>query len=419
MVDHVLTDELELLVGVFLVDAHAALRQRHAELVLLAVHVLEHHLDLLLAAVLGVGCLRAVEDEDLLGGEVRRRQERHLLRLVLLEGGAAAQVVGVVLEKRLLGELGLGGALHHHVRRHRLGAAHGVVGVLGAVDVARHQREARVGVGGAALVPQRDPAGHVGLGVVGAAHEHVVGLPAHAGGHVTGLDRLGAGALHVEQPDQTRLRDQIRRQVRQDHLAGRLQVNLVADAVDVALVGADQGGLEDLRRLAVLGGRADLDLLAHVLLHELGRGDQVVLVVLLEHVHAVGVRDRAEADAGGVDLARDVAEAQRQLAFGQRQPAGVFDQAQVVVVDGDGEVLALAGAAGDGRHLRLGDERRGQQEGHGQGQSQEAQGGGRRRHGVSLLSRMGAFHGTTTCRSGLFDFPHRHSITSRKLGKGG
>ncbi|MNY04512.1 hypothetical protein D3C86_1371930 [compost metagenome] len=345
MVDAVLAHELEALVRVLLVDAHDPLGQGHAELVLLAVGHLQVDVDLLAGAIAGLdpdGGHGGLEPVHLAGGDVGGREQADLLGLAVLEGRRAVELVGVVLEEGALGELlarGLG--LHGpHAVFH--------VGGLGpdAVHVARHQGELGVVVGGAALVVQGDPAVQVRLALVLGDHQHVVAAPREAAGQVRGLGLLLAGGpVVLQEPLEGGTRHQVGGHLGQHDLAGRLEVDLVADAVDLTVVGAEQRGLAH----GVVG--VDLDVLADVLLEQLVWGEQVVLVVLLQDLEVLRRAERSQGNGRRVDPRGHVRVLQLALALFELDGAHLAHQAQVVVVDGQGQVLAVLGGAllGPGR----------------------------------------------------------------------
>ena len=217
------------------------------------------------------------------------------------------------------------------------------------VDVAGHQLELGVGVGCAAAVVQRHPAVEVeGCAILVEQHD-VVGAPVDAVGQVGDVGLLIAGLLRVDLPDEAGLGQQpfgqrgevdVADLVLREHGDGAA-VSLQDHVVDRAQQGAGVG-------LRVLG--LDHDHLVDVLLQQRGGADQVVLEVLLEDGRALGVGQRLERDAGGVDLCGHVGVDHLVEAAGERDGAVFADQGDVLVVDGQLDRLAL----GLGRRQRVG-----------------------------------------------------------------
>ena len=349
VVDPVLADELLAAGGVGLVDADLALGQRQAEPVLLAVLDVEVDADLLVghrhAVRRAVVVLRAVIDQLLDHGHVGGRHQRELLRLVILDRRAAVQRVEVVFEEALRLEV----ARRLLVRR-RLGRdvhqARSAAPLHGTVDVARHELEGRVAIGGAAAVVDGDPARDVALRVGGIDDHHVVGLPRDAAREVRGLHALRPRDGVAQQPHERRLADEVFRQRGQHETSIVAEVDLAVDLEDGA-GGGEQLGLQ-IRAVGVVEPHHAAD----VLLHELAAREQVELVVLLEDAQARGIGQRLEMHGGRIDLRRHVRELG--LVPSRRQPrlAHVLHEPEVAVVDRHHHVRLHVAADGDLRRLR-------------------------------------------------------------------
>ncbi|MNT53141.1 hypothetical protein D3C72_1902160 [compost metagenome] len=85
--------------------------------------------------------------------------------------------------------------------------------------------------------------------------------------------------------------------------------------------------------------------LTDVLVEQLMRGQEVVLVVLFQHRELARRGERSQAHRGRVDARRHVREAQLPGAILQLDGAHLANQAEVLVVDGDGD-LTLVGQGG-------------------------------------------------------------------------
>ena len=94
-------------------------------------------------------------------------------------------------------------------------------------------------------------------------------------------------------------------------------------------------------------------------LHQLGRGQQVIIEILFDNADA----GAGERDGFGADLRGDVGEFLFGASGGQRHPARVLHQALAVLIDGDRDIALRAGLAGNGdagRRRGLGEQRSGE-----------------------------------------------------------
>ena len=349
VVDPVFADELLGARAVALVDAHDAGGQRHSQPVVLGVLEVEvdahlrirFHLAVLPTVVIG----RAIVDQPLVDVELGGLEKRHLLLLVVLHGGRPVQRIQVILEEGLFREvLPRGSRLHRHGRLHpdaRLGRD--------SLDISGHQFEPGVPIGGAALVGQRDPAGHPRLFVLLIEHHDVVGLPVHAARQVTGLDRLPFGAA-LQLPHQRRLRDQVLGHLGKGDPAGIVEGDFVPDPQHRAVVHRQHLCVHHLVPSLPLVPPVQLHRPAHVLLEQLLRAEQVVLVVLFKDVQA-RPREWSHVDRFRLDGGGDVGELQSDASLPHREIPDLAHEAEVLVVDRDGHGLAVA--RGGSKHVRL------------------------------------------------------------------
>ncbi|PYV22216.1 MAG: hypothetical protein DMG24_17320, partial [Acidobacteria bacterium] len=141
-----------------------------------------------------------------------------------------------------------------------------------------------------AVVDQGNPAVQVTDLLVGGHGEHIIGVPVHVARQVGGLDRLLARVFVIQQPDQRGLAVKVLRQVGENQaVRAHAGDDLVRHLPHRTFVVREQRGLHVffLRRV-VLGAQAyQHHFLAHILVEQLLRVQQVVLVVLLENGQAL------------------------------------------------------------------------------------------------------------------------------------
>ncbi|GBC95450.1 hypothetical protein HRbin16_01239 [bacterium HR16] len=328
VVYQVFAQKLQVAAVVRLIQAHLALGQGHPHVVLFAVAHLHHDVQL---HVLGIAaharCADAlnppsparIQHQLARYLHVRSGEQGHLLGFVVAHCGSSLQGVQVVLEERLLLELWSGGAFHYHPVQRDPGG-HGRL--LHSAHVTCHQLQLRIGVGGSTAVIDGHPAGQVHHVFVLIHHRHVVRLPCDGVGDVGDLRIVRTGAVHVQLPQQRRARDQSLRQLVQLELPGWVQNQpTVFQANDQTLIhgptaarirlsdycsgGIEQGSLQNLH-LAVGVHLLEAHRLAHRLIEDGNRVQQVVLVVLLAHGNGVRRGKGFEADGRGVYLRSNV-----------------------------------------------------------------------------------------------------------------
>ncbi len=126
--------------------------------------------------------------------------------------------------------------------------------------------------------------------------------------------------------------------------------DLVADLEDGTAVVRQQHRGHELFPLRVGVLREEFHFLAHVLVQQLLRVQQVVLVVLLQDDQAAGIDQGLDMHARWDDLGSDSHELELALALGQLELPLVLHEAQVRVVDGKADGLLVIERAGrDGR----------------------------------------------------------------------
>ena len=367
MLDGVLADELAAAIGVVeLVDPHDATWERNAKPVGLGILDLEIHPHRL-AGVDAVGLvalelaeqprvLETVVCVDLLDGHGRDVDELDLLRLVVLERGAPAQGVEVILEECLLLEASLLGVLvAEEVLTQAVAAVGGQCHRHEASDVAGAQLEARVGEAGAAHVGDGDPAGEIDARVVGVDERRVVAAPGQAACLVRQDDGPLARALRSDAPRERRAGHQVIGQLGETErpragphvVVVEQSLGQVADHLDAAVAGledqwwaaGEQGAaVASLVGVDELDGPAD-ESLKHALLV-----GEVVVEALLEDAGSRGVGLVHEACRGGVDEGSDVGEAVLRGALGEVELAAFPHDAQPGVAGlGFEQLVALDG----------------------------------------------------------------------------
>jgi hypothetical protein len=247
----------------------------------------------------------------------------------------------VVLEQRLLLELRPRRRGWRHVHRGFGRHRHGD-GRRDALNVAGDQLQLGVFVARAAAVRERHPAREIADLVLRIEHEHVVRAPAEVRGEVAHLHPLLFDAAR-QQPDERRLRNQVRRHVRKYEAPAEAGDDFTVDAQNGAVLDRQHVGQLDLVRAELLVVANDLDLPADVFFEQLLGREQVIAVVLLEHLQLVGRVQTAQVHRLGLDVCRDVRERELDAPAPELEPALLAHQAEVRVVDGDRDLLAALG----------------------------------------------------------------------------
>ena len=344
MADLVLADELGLAVLVALIDADGPGGQAGAQARLAGVGEVDHHH----GAGRVVGADEAVGPVlvDLVRGDLRRVEEADLLGLVLGDRGAQRQGVDVQVA-----EIMTGAGIAFHAggddARARIVAA-AIAVEAAAVDLAGDKLGVGVLETGARGVVQGDPALQVELFCLLVEQDDIVGLPRQAGGQIAEGRQPRPGVVGIDHYRQGRFGAQVFGHLVEDHPRRQAIVaqhlDAITDLQHHALVGGQHGGgLGDLGAVAGIGAD-DANLLADRLLHQLLRGQQVVVEVLFVDGDAGGRQGhRLGPDGGG-----DVLELQHLAAARDLELAGVLHQGQIVVVDGHRQAgrVGRAGHAG-------------------------------------------------------------------------
>ena len=182
-----------------------------------------------------------------------------------------------------------------------------------AIQIAGDELQSRVVKRGAAIVGQRHPAVEIGGLVVARDRQHVVGIPGKIAGQVGGFDLLLARAGIFQRHQQRGAIEEVCGDFRKAKAFGvHPGDDVVANFPHWAVVVRQQRGLD----LLVLGGAIFLvgadqgHFLAHVLVQQLRRFQQVVFVVLLDDAEFVGVGERAEMHGSRIHRGGDVFEFQ-------------------------------------------------------------------------------------------------------------
>ena len=140
----------------------------------------------------------------------------------------------MILGERLLDELRRIGGLGNRARCVELVPP---VALLDTVQIAGDELQPRVVERRAAVVHDRDPPVEIGLGLVTADRQHVVGVPREVAGQIRRLDPVGRLAVGVERPDHGRPAVEVLGQLREADVVGvEPGDDLVADLPDGAVV---------------------------------------------------------------------------------------------------------------------------------------------------------------------------------------
>ena len=151
---------------------------------------------------------------------------------------------------------------------------------------------------------------------------------------------MACAAGVVERPDEGRTRVEVAGQLgKPDVVGAHAGDDLAADLPDRRVVVAQQPRRDVLFARFVVGAARphQRDITADVLAQQLVRLEQVVLVVLLEHVHARRLAQRAEVHGCWIDGRGNVHEMQVGGSPSDLQIADVTNERDVGVVDGDGQ----------------------------------------------------------------------------------
>ena len=138
----------------------------------------------------------------------------------------------------------------------------------------------------------------------------------------------------IEEPDQGGFGDQVRGDLREEDPARMSVGDIPSDLIDRGpfIVGQHRGRNNFLLFGVIISG-IELHFLAHILIQELAGIQQVIFVILFQHLKLPGIFEGLDADTGGNDLGGHIPEFQFLRPPGQRELPQVLNQPQVAVVD--------------------------------------------------------------------------------------
>ena len=196
VIDAVFPREKDAALGVFLINAHIAGRQRNAQAVFFFVFefVVDHHgifqrrAGGLLIAIVGT---LAVDGENLFDRDTGALKQADLLGFLVFDGSFAAERVEMIFAEGFLLELRCCSLVHA-----RFPEGQGIDGGRGlhTVQFTGDEFEVRVVKAGAAVVDDGNPAVEVRVLVVPSDREDVIGVPGKVVGKIGSLNLLLAGA---------------------------------------------------------------------------------------------------------------------------------------------------------------------------------------------------------------------------------
>ena len=270
---------------------------------------------------------------------IRGRKQRHLFFLIVFQGGRAVQSIEVIFKqrffchrRRFFQRSGWCGSAQDHAVKIRLYTPH----------ITGDQLQGGVVVAGAALVVERYPAGEIdGFFIAGEAR-HIVRLPGKTAGQVGKIHGLLARLPALQINGQRRAVAQVGRHVAisEADIGGQAGFDAVSVLQHHAVVVGEHCRLLArflaIRRIGADGGNT----LADVFAQERLRAQEVVIKILLQQLQRrAAARDKARRfrhDARG-----NIAQGNAVRPRIQRQFARLAHQGEIVVINSDGDRLAI------------------------------------------------------------------------------
>ena len=360
VVNLVLAGEFELPVLIAAVETHAALGQRHPQVVRFGVDELAHHPHVRIGigavlrhlahivAILILIARHAIVNIEPFGCNSTPAQELHLLGLAVMQRGGKRQVVQMVVFERSLGHLGF----RHESADDEATLRGGRIWRRRAhlVHIAGHQLDPRVIELLTALVIERHPADQIERVARLRRHHVVIGVPGHAAGHVAQLGielRRHAG---VDDPIECRLEDRIVAQRRKDGFPGQRELQLAVD-LDDRLAIARTGRCLVVRHVpaahdfaghnargTVLQVDHEVNRLAFVKIQQQFLRNGIGAIVLLQNHQGALAGGVAQNHRIGLQARGGAGKAHRVGAGVQVQRQSFADHSEVLVIDSEGGV---------------------------------------------------------------------------------
>ena len=127
--------------------------------------------------------------------------------------------------------------------------------------------------------------------------------------------------------------------------------DFISDLINIPSLGGKKCGLDDffLFRLGIRRGQ--LDLLSYIFLKELLRAEKIIFIILFQNIQARFIRQGFDMHGRGVNLCRHIHEFQFKCPGVEIHEPGIFDQADIGIVDGDRDILLVFKGAGQGRSV--------------------------------------------------------------------
>ncbi len=276
-----------------------------------------------------------VNDEALLHRNAAAVEHAHLLGLGVVDRRLATERVQVVFGERLLRHWRRGQRIHFppRLREPLVGDS-----LAHPIEIAGNELQLGIAKRRAAAVLERDPPIEIGALVVARDGEHVVGVPRQLAGKVRRLDPMRLRAAIGQRPDERWPAVQVVRQLRKPDVIGvHAGDDFLADTPHRRVVVAEELRFDFFLMCGavLLHGADERDLTTDVLAQQLVGLEQVVLVVLLQHVDARGLGQRSEMHGRRIDGRGNVHELEVEISGRQRQTPHITDERDVGVIDGE------------------------------------------------------------------------------------